>query len=302
MTTLQRESIMLRRILYSTPDHYYVYDRRMCFRFASRSGANAMGLRAGGMIGKNWRDLGMPPEVLEPFERQVMEVFQSKASLEGELTYPTVDGERYYAYTLSPIEESGNVDLVMATVRDMTERKEAELLLRQSRDELAERVVRQKEGLSSALAAVQREGTARQSTLARLVRANRQLRMVGELNHLLARAADQQQLLKGACRLLVEMGGYRMAWIGQVLRDDERTIKPLAWDGFEHGFLEATSFHWGDGPLGASDVGTAVRTGRPAACADIVSDPDYEPWREEAARRGYTASLALPIQEEGRVH
>ena len=140
VTTLQRESIMLRRILYSTPDHYYVYDRRMRYRFASRAGANALGLRAGGMIGKTWRELAMPAEVLEPFEREVMEVFHSKNALEGELTYPTVEGDRTYEYTLSPIEESGKVDLVMATVRDITERKEAERQLRQSRDELEEDV------------------------------------------------------------------------------------------------------------------------------------------------------------------
>ncbi len=302
VTTLHRESVMLRRILFTTPDHIYVFDRRGRYRFASRAGANALGLRAAGMVGKTWRELEMPAEIMEPFERQMREVFDTAASLSGETRFPTAHGERYYEYTISPIEESGHVDLVMATVRDVTERKQAELELRQSRDELEQRVVRQKKGLTSALAAVQREGTARQSTLARLVRVNRQLRMLGELNHLLPRASNKAQLLKGACRLVVEIGGYRMAWIGQVLRDDERSIQPVAWDGFEHGFLEAARFCWSRGGLGAGDTGTAARTGRPASCVDIMNDPDYEPWREEAVKRGYASSITLPMSSDERVH
>ena len=302
MTNLQRESVMLRRILYTTPDHIYVFDRQGRYRFASRSGANALGLRAGGMEGKTWRQLDMPSEIMEPFERQVREVFDTSASLSGETRYPSAHGERYYEYTISPIEESGQVDLVMVTVRDVTEHKQTELELRQSRDELEQRVVQQKEGLTSALAAVQREGSARQSTLARLVRANRQLRMLGELNHLLPRAINEDQLLKGACRLAVETGGYRMAWIGQVLRDSQRTIKPVAWAGFEHGFLQASRFTWADDRWGAGETGTAVRTAHVAACADIMNDPDYEPWREDAVKRGYASSISLPIGSEERVH
>ena len=302
VTNLQRESVMLRRILYTTPDHIYVYDRRGRYRFASRAGANALGLRAGGMVGKTWRELQMPAEVMEPFEQQVREVFDSIASISGETIYPTPGGERYFEYTLNPIEESGRVDLVMATMRDVTERKRTELELRQSRAELEQRVVRQEEGLTSALAAVQREGSARQTTLARLVGANRQLRMVGELNHLLPRADNEDQLLRGACRLVVERGGYRMAWIGQVRRDERRSIKPLVHVGFDHGFLEASRFSWAEDRWGASDTGTAARLGRPTACADIMKDVDYEPWREEAVKRGYASSMALPIMSNERVH
>ena len=294
---------MLRKMLYTTPDHIYVFDRQGRYRFASRAGANALGLRAGGMAGKTWRELKMPPEIMEPFELQIREVFQSGHPLSGETRYPTVSGERYYEYTLSPIEESGQLDLVMATVRDVTARKLAELEMKQSRDELEQRVVRQKEGLNSALAAVRREGSARQTTLTRLVSVNRQLRMMSELNHLLPRAESVTQLLQWACRLVVEMGGYRMAWIGQVLLDDRKTIKPVAWAGLEHGFLESSSFTWTADRRGRqSDTGTAARTGRSAGCADIMADPDYEPWREDAVKRGYASSLALPILHQHRVH
>ena len=301
VTGLYRESVMLRKILFTTPDHVYVFDRQLRYRFASRAGANVLGLRSGGMVGKTWQELGLPAEVMEPVEHQLREVFSTCSPITGETYLESEQGLRFYEYSVVPITESGNTDLVMVTGRDVTERKAARQALEKNRDELEQRVVKQERGLSAALAAVKREGTARQTTLARLVRANRQLRMLGELNHLLSRVVDEDRLLRETCRLVVETGGYRMAWIGRVLHDSDRSIKPVAHFGFEEGFLEACRFSWAADRRGRGEVGTAVREQRPAVCADLFTDPDFEPWREEAVRRGYGSSLALPIQNGGRI-
>ncbi|MCX7150089.1 MAG: PAS domain S-box protein, partial [Rhodocyclales bacterium] len=48
-------------------------------------------------------------------------------------------------------------------------------------------------------------------------------------------------------------------------------------------------------------TGTAIRRGIPVAANDILTDPDYAPWRERAQRYGYAASLALPLRLDGVV-
>ncbi|MCB1933982.1 MAG: PAS domain S-box protein, partial [Candidatus Accumulibacter sp.] len=44
--------------------------------------------------------------------------------------------------------------------------------------------------------------------------ANRQLRMISECNQALIRATDESELLSTVCGIVVEVGGYRMAWVG----------------------------------------------------------------------------------------
>jgi PAS domain S-box-containing protein len=46
-----------------------------------------------------------------------------------------------------------------------------------------------------------------------LLRANRSLSLRGRCNEILFRAVDQRSLLDSICRMLVDLGGYRFAWI-----------------------------------------------------------------------------------------
>ena len=39
----------------------------------------------------------------------------------------------------------------------------------------------------------------------------------------------------------------------------------------------------------------AIRTGKPSICKNILLDPSYAIWREEATKRGYASSIALPL-------
>jgi len=36
--------------------------------------------------------------------------------------------------------------------------------------------------------------------------------------------SDEFHLLNEACRIVVEIGGYRMAWIGFVVEDEEQSV------------------------------------------------------------------------------
>ena len=105
-------------ILASTPDHVYMYDRDMRYRYASAAGLRTLGLTADAVIGKTWRELGFPPEVMEPLENEVRTVFSTGASITNETAFPIATG---YQYVLSPVHNaSGDITGVASHVRDVT--------------------------------------------------------------------------------------------------------------------------------------------------------------------------------------
>lgn len=118
-----------------------------------------------------------------------------------------------------------------------------------------------------------------------LLKANRTLRVLSDVNQTLIRATDEPGLLKRVCQSIVETGGYRMVWVGYVEHDAHKTVRPVAWAGHEDGYLSAIKISWSDIDIGHGPSGRAVRTGQPAVVSDIANDPSFQPWREEALRR-----------------
>ncbi|MGC8874824.1 MAG: hybrid sensor histidine kinase/response regulator, partial [Chloroflexia bacterium] len=128
----------------------------------------------------------------------------------------------------------------------------------------------------------------------------RAFRTLTECNRVLVQAADEESLLQAFCRTLVQVGGYRLAWIG-VARED-KTVTPVAQAGFEEGYLTSVHITWDESDYGRGSTGTAIRTGQPCIARDIPSDLHYAPWRAKALRWGYMSSIALPIFLNGRVY
>jgi two-component system cell cycle sensor histidine kinase/response regulator CckA len=171
---------------------------------------------------------------------------------------------RYFQVSHSPIKtDAGEVIGAAMLAQDMTERKRAE------------------EGLR---------------------RANRALRVISDSNKVLARATTEPALLSDICRVIIETGGYRWAWIGFAEHNGLRTVRPVASAGVEEGYLEKAHVSWADNERGHGPGGTAIRTGRPVVCRDTATDPTFAPWRVEAAKRGFASLVALPLLMDGQVY
>lgn len=134
-----------------------------------------------------------------------------------------------------------------------------------------------------------------------LRRANRALQTLSGVNQALIKAPDEGSLLGEACRAIVETGGYRLAWVGYVEHDEAKTVRPVAYRGFEEGYLESLGLTWADTERGQGPTGRAIRSGKPALAQDILSDPAFAPWRAEAQARGYASCIALPLLEADAV-
>lgn len=127
------------------------------------------------------------------------------------------------------------------------------------------------------------------------------LRMTAEGNHALIRATSETGLFQAMCRVIVETGGYRMAWVGQAEHDEEKSVKQLAHAGHEADYLSLAKISWGDNAYGRGPTGMAIRTGMPQFNNDIRDNPVMGPWRERALERGYLSSISLPLRDNSGV-
>jgi PAS domain S-box-containing protein len=144
-------------------------------------------------------------------------------------------------------------------------------------------------------AAIDRKRTERD-----LRRFNRALRTLSDCDLAVVRAASEPDLLKKICSILVEQGGYRMAWVGYAEQDEDKTIRPAAYAGAEEGYLSSAKITWADEERGRGPTGTAIRTGRAQVVRNILVDANFAPWRKDAAKHGYASTVALPLRVEGQ--
>lgn len=129
-----------------------------------------------------------------------------------------------------------------------------------------------------------------------LARRSRALEVLRKCNEALIRARSETDLLHDICRLVVEIGNYRLAWVGYAMHDQQKSVKPMAQFGDEDGFLASVQASWTDTLVGGrGPVGTAIATGKRVLLQDTASSAASCPWRDEAVKRGYGAALSLPL-------
>ncbi|MDR3556299.1 MAG: ATP-binding protein [Syntrophobacteraceae bacterium] len=128
----------------------------------------------------------------------------------------------------------------------------------------------------------------------------RALSLLSRCNKVVVRAVNEPELLHVVCRQIIEVGGYRFAWVGFAEDDEDKTIRPVAHCGYEDGYLETIKVNWAEAEseTNRSAGAIAIRTGEPVVSQNILSDPKFTAWREEAAKRGYASSIALPMRDD----
>jgi len=138
----------------------------------------------------------------------------------------------------------------------------------------------------------------RQQAEAEILRLNQALRTRAAVNRALTHASDESSLLQEICRVVVEDCGYRLAWVGFVEHDDAKTIRPMAYSGFEDGFL-ALPRSWGSSER-SRRMAELLEAGQASVTRDVVNDAGY-PFREQARQRGYGSAIVLPLRVEGQL-
>ena len=125
--------------------------------------------------------------------------------------------------------------------------------------------------------------------------------VLSSTNRAIVRIRDRQALLNEACRIAVENGKFLMAWIGMT-NPETRTVTPIAACGYEEGYLSNISIRLDNIPHKSMGLtGTAIREGHAIISNDIATDPLMAHYREEAAKRGYLSSAAIPLRAGDRI-
>jgi PAS domain S-box-containing protein len=133
-----------------------------------------------------------------------------------------------------------------------------------------------------------------------LLRLNRALNAHSKSSQLMMHSDNELAYLNDVCRIVIEDCGYKMVWIGYALNDRNKSVKPVAYSGYNEGYLDQLNVTWSDTLRGRGPTGTAIRTGKPSICLNMHTDPAFEPWRKEAIKRGYASSLVLPLISDNK--
>ncbi|MEI9955884.1 MAG: GAF domain-containing protein [Ferruginibacter sp.] len=132
----------------------------------------------------------------------------------------------------------------------------------------------------------------------KIFKANRLYFFISQINQMIVRTTDEETLFTKACEIAVDLGKFRMAWIGMI---DQRTKKviPAKHAGEENGFLTKVKHMAFDEAQLASPIAQALSRGEYVIFNDIENDPQMAVWKEAALERGYRSLMALPITKFG---
>jgi len=124
-TDLVRYTRLFSTLLSASPDVSYIFDVDGRFIYANQSLANLCGRSDDDMIGKNFLDLGASNALM--LQRQLQDVIDTRLPYRGEILNKLCEREATFEYIFVPVlDEQGNVEAVVGTGRDISERKASE--------------------------------------------------------------------------------------------------------------------------------------------------------------------------------
>lgn len=155
--------------------------------------------------------------------------------------------------------------------------------------------IRDAKGNATSVSIVCRDIGDRRKAEAVIRRTTNALRTLSYANEALLHADTEEELFNAMCKAAVDQGGYRMAWVGLAQKDEEKTVRPVAFAGYEAGILEIANISYADTPRGRGPTGSAIRESVPKISHAFAEDSLVAPWREAAMERGYGSGIALPL-------
>jgi len=121
--------------------------------------------------------------------------------------------------------------------------------------------------------------------------------MLSRCNEALIRARDEPELLVSICQLAIDLGGFRLAWVGYAQDDLAKTIAPQAHAGAKDEYLAEIALSWDEGhPAGKGPAARAIRTLTAVVVPDVQAPASGFVFVREALIRGYRGVVCLPLR------
>jgi signal transduction histidine kinase len=113
-----------------------------------------------------------------------------------------------------------------------------------------------------------------------------------------ARITDAQALYETACRITVQQGSARLAFVG-LLDEQQRSIKVVAHFGEGAGYVDLVAPKMADPTVWNSQNTSALLHGKPAIVNDIANDPSFS-GADAALSFGLRSGAGFPLHASGR--
>lgn len=125
--------------------------------------------------------------------------------------------------------------------------------------------------------------------------------VVREINTAIVDGSTREELERITCRALADSPSYEFAFVAEASTTTDAVSNRVeaGVDGYVDAIPLSTD---GDEPAGRGPAGRAIRTQTIQVSTDVFSDPDFEPWREDARERGYRSAAAIPIVYDGSLY
>jgi len=125
-------------------------------------------------------------------------------------------------------------------------------------------------------------------------RLNRVYAVLSDINTLIVRVRNREELFAEACRIAVEVGGFAMAWLG-VVDKAAMQVTRVAWNGADERYLQLIPLGLDEAkPGGQGLVGRAVRERKAMIVEDIAQDSRVSV-QQEALEQGFHSLVILPL-------
>ena len=258
---LRNASQFNQQIIAGAKEGIIVYGRDLRYQVWNPFMEHLTGLRASEVVGKHPREV-FPflhaSGVLEQLNRVL--AGHECATKEFEFQVPATGRSGWVSDTNSPLcNARGEIAGVIGVVNDISDRKRAE---------------------------------------ERIAMLDRAKTILAGVDRAIVHLADQPSLLNEICRIAVDQGGFKLAWVGFIAPDG--SVKPAAQAGRTQ-YLKGIRVVTQDEPEGRGAVGTAIRENRPVVVEDIEQSGRMAPWQERLRQFGLHFVAAFPIRVAGKV-
>ncbi|MDO8413969.1 MAG: EAL domain-containing protein [Gallionellaceae bacterium] len=259
----EQERLKLLSILEQSLNEIYLFDAQtLLFQYVNDCALRNTGHTLAQMQTKTLLHLN-PQFYAEAFHKMTAPLRQAgQNKIIFETHHMRADGSTYPVEVHLQLATSGQRNIFLAVVNDITERKHAET---------------------------------------RIMRLNRIHAVLSGINTTIVRVRDRQELFTEACRIAVEHGQFRMVWIGW-LDPKEMKIVPVAKEGVDDGYLEQIQLTVrGETADEYAPVARALREKSPVIYNNISSDAEMTRWHFQSLQRDYHSMVAFPLLVSDKV-
>ena len=142
-----------------------------------------------------------------------------------------------------------------------------------------------------------RDITERKVAEEKLIYANRLYAFISQINQAIVHISDEATVFKEACRIAIEFGKFKMAWIGKVDKK-KRVLKLIQECGTPPGDInQFLNIHYKvNGP-----TDKVLKSGIYYICNNFQEDLELVNWKPYLESRGFNSTIILPIKKSGSV-